>query len=102
MLKSYPELVKRSCFVDPVAFCSWEGDVCYNFIYSTCSTGFELVVRYFVGTELGTANLLQRHFDWVANTLWFEDIPNPRDPQKALFLMGGKDSIVDAEVRTSV
>jgi hypothetical protein len=33
MLKEYPHLVKRSCFVDPVTFCSWEGDVCYNFIY---------------------------------------------------------------------
>lgn len=33
ILKEHPHLVKRSCFVDPVTFCSWEGDVCYNFIY---------------------------------------------------------------------
>ena len=25
MLKEYPKIIGRSCFVDPVAFCSWEG-----------------------------------------------------------------------------
>ena len=44
------------------------------------------------------ANLLQRHFDCLSNTLWFEEIPNARDPQRSLFFIGGKDSIVDAEV----
>ncbi|KAI5124921.1 hypothetical protein M0805_007349 [Coniferiporia weirii] len=97
MLKSFPEYITRSCFVDPVTFCSWEGDVCFNFIYRTCTTGVELVIRYFVGTELGVANLLQRHFDWLSNTLWFEEIPNVRDPRRTLFLLGGKDSIVDAK-----
>ncbi|CCO27544.1 hypothetical protein BN14_01525 [Rhizoctonia solani AG-1 IB] len=33
MLKAYPELLQRNCFVDPVTFCLWEGDVCYNFVY---------------------------------------------------------------------
>jgi hypothetical protein len=37
MLKSYPNMVYRSCFVDPVAFCLWEGDVCNNFLYRTAS-----------------------------------------------------------------
>lgn len=98
ILKSIPEYVTRSCFVDPVTFCSWEGDVCHNFLYSKCATGVELVIRYFVGTELGVANLLQRHFDWLSNTLWFEEIPNAHDPQRSLFLLGGQDSILDAKV----
>ena len=55
-------------------------------------------MRYFVGTELGVANLLQRHFDWVSNSLWFEEIPNGRDPSKTLFLLGGRDDIIHAEV----
>jgi len=97
MLKSFPDSIKRSCFVDPVTFCSWEGDVCYNFVYKPCTTGVELIIRYFVGTELGVANLLQRHFDWLSNALWFEEIPNACDPQCALYVMGGKDSIVDSE-----
>ncbi len=25
MLKEYPYIVGRSCFIDPVTFCSWEG-----------------------------------------------------------------------------
>lgn len=97
MLKEYPHVVTRSCFVDPVTFCSWEGDVCYNFIYRPCTNGAELIVRYFVATELGVANLLQRHFDWSSNSLWFEEIPNARDYTKTLFLLGGKDGILNAQ-----
>ncbi|KAJ4478210.1 hypothetical protein J3R30DRAFT_3333115 [Lentinula aciculospora] len=94
MLKDYPHMVTRSCFVDPVTFCGWEGDVCRNFFYKTCYTGTELLVRYFVGTELGVVNLLQRNFDWSSNSLWYEEIPNARDPSKTLFLLGEKDSII--------
>lgn len=54
-------------------------------------------MRYFVGTELGVANTLQRHFDWVSNSLWFEDIPNARDPDKTLVVLGGRDAILNAE-----
>ncbi|KAF5390685.1 hypothetical protein D9757_002725 [Collybiopsis confluens] len=97
ILKDYPHAIRRSCFVDPVTFCGWEGDVCRNFFYKTCTTGTELLVRYFVGTELGVVNLLQRNFDWSSNSLWYEEIPNARDPSKTLFLLGDKDSIVSTE-----
>lgn len=60
--------------------------------------GAELIMRYFVSTELGVANLLQRHFDWSANALWYEDIPNARDASKCLFVIGGRDSIMNANV----
>ncbi|KAI0938058.1 hypothetical protein AcV7_003357 [Taiwanofungus camphoratus] len=96
MLKAYPAMVTRSCFIDPVTFCSWEGDLCYNFVYRPCSTGVELVIKYFVGSELGVANFLQRHFDWNANSLWYEEIPSARDPTKTMFFLGGKDDIVNA------
>ncbi|TDL29568.1 hypothetical protein BD410DRAFT_780011 [Rickenella mellea] len=96
-LKSYPALVIRSCFVDPVIFCSWEGDVCYNFFYRTCTTGVELLMRYYVGTELGVTNVLQRHFEWASNALWFEEIPHARDPVRCRFFLAGKDAIVDSE-----
>ncbi|KAF5333481.1 hypothetical protein D9611_002449 [Ephemerocybe angulata] len=96
ILKNHPRLAKRSCFVDPVTFCSWEGDVCYNFLYRKPMTGIELLMKYFVGTELGVANLLQRHFDWVSNSLWYEEIPNARDISKTLFVLGGKDAIIDS------
>lgn len=59
----------------------------------------ELVMKYFVGAELGVANFLQRNFDWIANALWYEEIPNARDPTKTMFFLGGNDAIVDASVR---
>ncbi|KAI0719588.1 hypothetical protein C8T65DRAFT_706265 [Cerioporus squamosus] len=86
MLKSHPRMITRSCFVDPVTFCSWEGG----------ANGLHLIVKYFVGTELGVANFLQRHFDWSSNCLWYEEIPNARNPKKTMFVLGGKDSIIDA------
>ncbi|KAI4525653.1 hypothetical protein K525DRAFT_234222 [Schizophyllum commune Loenen D] len=96
MLKDYPNIVTRSCFVDPVTFCSWEGDVCYNFLYRQPKNGIELLMYYFVGSELGVANLLQRHFDWSSNSLFYEEIPNARDPHRSMFVVGGRDSILNA------
>lgn len=55
-------------------------------------------MRYFVGTELGVVNLLQRNFDWSSNSLWYEEIPNARDPSKTMFLLGEKDSIINPAV----
>jgi len=57
----------------------------------------ELVMHYFVATELGVSNLLHRHFSWASNTLWYEDIPNARDHTRTFFLLGGKDAIVNAQ-----
>ena len=91
-------------------------DVCYNFFYRQPATvsssrpiesrdgahnydqGIELLMRYFVGCELGVSNLLQRHFCWTSNSLWFEEIPNATDKSKTFFCMGGKDIIADTEV----
>lgn len=59
-------------------------------------------MKYFVGMELGVANVLQRHFDWGSNSLWYDEIPNARDPSKTIFFVGGKDDIVDAQVRSNI
>ncbi|KAH8105879.1 hypothetical protein BXZ70DRAFT_917198 [Cristinia sonorae] len=95
LLKAHPQMVTRSCFVDPVVFCQWEGDLCYNFCYRSCSTGLELIIKYFVGMELGVAYYIRRHFCWSSNTLWYDEIPNAHDPSKAMFVVGGKDDIVN-------
>lgn len=97
MIKYHPELIKRSCFVDPVSFCTWEGDLCYRFFYQPCLTTLQLKARYFVCSELGVANVLQRHFDWISNSLWFEDVPNALDPDKTLVMLGGKDVLLNME-----
>lgn len=97
VLKEFPHLISRSCFVDPVTFCLWEGDVCYNFFYKTCKTGFDMLMYYFVSSEIGVANFLCRHFDWSANSLWYEEIPHAKDPSKSMFVLGGKDFIVNSD-----
>ena len=60
--------------------------------------GMQLVMRYFVASELGICNLLRKHYCWTSNSLWFEEIPNATDSTKTLFLLGGKDDILNAEV----
>lgn len=51
----------------------WEPYVAYNFLYRKPSTGIDILMRYFVGEEIGIATMLQRYFDWSANILWFEE-----------------------------
>lgn len=81
--------------MDPVCFCLWEGDLCWNFVYRTPSNGMELILKYFAATEPGIAVAVQRHFDWGANSMWFEDIPRGRDPYYTRFVLGGKDAVID-------
>lgn len=95
-------------------------DLCYNFVYRPCTTvrhifqfkpivtdthfscqGMHLIIKYFVGGELGVANVLQRHFDWTSNALWYDEIPNARDRRRTMFFLGGKDDIICADVRLS-
>ena len=52
------------------------------------------MIRYFVGRELGVANLLQRHFDWFANLLFPQDIPSLTNPHKSAFFLAVNDSIL--------
>lgn len=97
IIKDCPSMIKRSCFVDPVVFCLWEGDVCHSFCYRKPATALELLLYYFIASEIGIANYIQRHFDWADNTLFFDEIPNATDPSKTAFFLGGKDIILDAD-----
>ncbi|KAK9897587.1 hypothetical protein P389DRAFT_58697 [Cystobasidium minutum MCA 4210] len=96
LLKDCPELVKASCFVDPVTFCLWEPFVAYNFLYRKPTTGIDILMRYFVGEEIGIALMLQRYFDWSANILWFEEIPDALSNRNTIFFLAEKDAILNA------
>ena len=61
----------------------------------------QLLMYYFVGSELGVTNVLQRHFDWASNSLYYEEIPHARDPARTTFFLGGQDAILSAEVSQS-
>jgi hypothetical protein len=53
-------------------------------------------MNYFASTEIGIANLLQRQFDWAANTLFFEEIPHALDPSRNKFIVANDDVVLSA------
>ena len=96
LLKESPDLVKRSCFVDPVTFCLYEPFIAHNFLYRKPTTGIQVLMQYYVARELGIALMLQRYFDWSANITWAEEIPALTDNHKTAFFLSEKDSILNA------
>ena len=52
-------------------------------------------MRYFVSRELGVANVLQRHFDWISSNLWPTDVADATDPSRFSVPLSAKDTIVD-------
>lgn len=55
-------------------------------------------MNYFSSTEIGIANLLQRQFDWEANTLFVEEIPHALDPSRNKFIVANGDAVICAPV----
>lgn len=56
------------------------------------------MLNYFTSTEIGIANLLQRQFDWEANTLFIEEIPHALDPLRNKFIVANNDVVLCAQV----
>lgn len=57
-----------------------------------------MLTHYFVCSEIGVVNFLRRNFDWSANSLWYEQLPDAKDPSRLMFVLGGKDFIVNSDV----
>ncbi|TIC18635.1 hypothetical protein E3Q13_01814 [Wallemia mellicola] len=93
ILKDAPHLVNKSVFLDPVTFCLWEGDLCYRFLYKVPKTGIELLMNYFIATETGLANTLQRSFSWSCNLLW----PQEMKIESTKVFIGSEDFIYDSK-----
>lgn len=68
-----------------------------SFLYSKPRTGIERIIRYFVGTELGVAHHLHRHFEWRSNILWPFEIPGFKDPKRFRVFLSEKDSVLNPE-----
>lgn len=97
LVKSLNATVRRSCFVDPVCFQLWVPFVCANFIYKRASTPIEMLMRYFVAREVGTANTLCRYFDWSSNILWPDEIERLKDGKRTRFYLAEEDAILSAK-----
>ena len=95
-LRTWSSLIARSVFVDPVCFQLWEPHICYRFLYKPTESFIEFVLRYFVARELGNANLLMRYFDWTANVLVCDDIPEHHDPKHVRVYLAGADTVLNA------
>ncbi|KAK4700679.1 hypothetical protein P7C70_g5569, partial [Phenoliferia sp. Uapishka_3] len=95
LLKGSPNLIRRSLIVDPVCFALWEPHLPYQFLYAPAKAPMSHLMRYFVSRELGVANVLQRHFDWISSVLWLSDVPEAYDPSKFAVHLSEKDAIVD-------
>jgi hypothetical protein len=54
-------------------------------------------MHYFVASEMGVANLLQRHFDWTANCLYPDEVPAFTDSTRTTVFIGAKDAIINAQ-----
>lgn len=97
LIKSLGSQVRRSCFVDPVCFQLWVPFVCANFIYKRAVTPIEMLMRYFVAREVGTANTLCRYFDWSSNILWPNEIERLGDGKRTRFYLAEEDAILSAK-----
>lgn len=98
LLRAFPQLISRSVFVDPVCFQLWAPHICYRFLYKASDSFVETILRYFVARELGTANMLMRHFDWSANVLLSEDLPKGTEEDTTLRIyLAGADTVVKAD-----
>ncbi|KAF0717143.1 Aste57867_2467 [Aphanomyces stellatus] len=75
-----PAAVAHATFVDPIVFYLWKRDVAYNFLYRAPSTGLELLMWYYVSTEVHVSYVMRRDMWWYTMVCFPEHLP--RDPTK--------------------
>lgn len=75
VIKERPKYVNKVSFVDPVCFSLWEPDLIRNFLYNYNPIGpIHHLAQYFVAKDLLVASTLFRHFWWLQNILFPEDL----------------------------
>lgn len=78
VIKKRANYVNKVSLVDPVCFALWEPDLIYNFLYNVNPIGpIHHLAQYFVAKDLLVASTLFRHFWWLQNILFPEDISCP-------------------------
>ncbi|KAM5536343.1 hypothetical protein V8D89_009995 [Ganoderma adspersum] len=88
--------VSACVLVDPIPFLLHQPAVAYNFVYRARRAANEWQLWYFASRDPDIARTLARHFFWVENILWREDLAGER----VAVVLSGRDQIVDArEVR---
>ncbi|KAI8580227.1 hypothetical protein K450DRAFT_238737 [Umbelopsis ramanniana AG] len=93
IIKERPNIVDRTVLIDPVCFQLYEAYLCQNFVYKMPTTGFELVLWYFVAKEACIAWYLGRWFWWHQNIMFPKDFPSLDQTQ---VFLAEKDRIIHA------
>ncbi|KAG4072329.1 hypothetical protein HA402_004261 [Bradysia odoriphaga] len=75
VIKSRPAFIHKVNLVDPVCFALWEPDLIRNFLYNPNPIGpIHHLAQYFVAKDLLVASTLFRHFWWLQNILFPDDL----------------------------
>lgn len=75
VVKLRPEYIEKVSLVDPVCFALWEPDLIRNFLYNSNPIGpIHHLAQYFVARDLLVASTLFRHFWWLQNILFPDDL----------------------------
>ncbi|KAJ6640864.1 hypothetical protein Bhyg_05797 [Pseudolycoriella hygida] len=75
VIKSRPAYVHKVNLVDPACFALWEPDLIRNFLYNSNPIGpIHHLAQYFVAKDLLVASTLFRHFWWLHNILFPDDL----------------------------
>lgn len=91
MLRQSPKSVAKAVLLDPVVLLLNLPAVCYNFVYRVPRSIIEAGVHYFASRELHISKSMSRHFHWIQNIVWSEDISCP-----TLVVLSERDSITNA------
>lgn len=86
-----PPTIAAALLVDPVAFLLSTPSVAFNFTRRRPRQANEFLLWYFASMDMMVAHTLARHFFWLQNILWKEDVVD----QNVSVALSGKDLIVD-------
>ncbi|PCH37667.1 hypothetical protein WOLCODRAFT_142188 [Wolfiporia cocos MD-104 SS10] len=89
--REFSRRVSAVLLVDPIPFLLYLPAVAYNFVYRVPRTASEWQLWYFASRDPDIARALARHFFWVENVLWKEDL----EGRECAVVLCGKDQIVD-------
>ena len=91
-----PELGPRIAgmlLIDPIPFLLHMPDIAYNFVYRQPRSANEWQLWYFASRDADVSRSLSRHFFWMENVLWKEELKG----RLVAVCLSGEDQIVDAE-----
>ena len=91
-LKAKRSPVRSVILIDPLCFLLVAPTTAFNFLHRAPSNAIQLLLQFFIATELFTANTIQRHFSWTHNTLFVDDLPAAR----STVILAAKDLITNA------